>query len=85
MHRLHDILPLPIALNGETEERDEMEPERISLKGHLTGVSDICVVKKYVDHVRPRSARHLGGTNTHGGTLLFVIAEFFLLNFTLSL
>jgi hypothetical protein len=26
--RLHDILPLPVALNGEMEERDEMETER---------------------------------------------------------
>jgi hypothetical protein len=45
MHRLHDILPLLVALNGETEERDEMEPERISLSNHLTGI-DICVVEK---------------------------------------
>jgi hypothetical protein len=28
MHMVHDILPLPVALNGTTEERDEMEPER---------------------------------------------------------
>jgi hypothetical protein len=32
MHRLHDILPFPIALNIEMEERDEMELERINLK-----------------------------------------------------
>jgi hypothetical protein len=44
MHKLHYILPLPIALNGETEERDEMEPERINLNDHLMGVSDIYVV-----------------------------------------
>ena len=37
MHRLHDILPLRVALNGKTEERDEMEPEKISLSGHLMG------------------------------------------------
>jgi hypothetical protein len=32
-HRLQDILPLPVAVNGETEEREreEMESERISL------------------------------------------------------
>jgi hypothetical protein len=45
MHRLHDTLPLSVALNGEMEERDEMEPERISLRGHLTKV-DIYMVKK---------------------------------------
>ena len=45
MHKLHDILPLPVALNDEMEEReiDEMESEGISLSGHLTRVSDICV------------------------------------------
>jgi len=45
MHKLHDILPLPVALNEEMEEReiDEMESERISLSGHLTRVSDICM------------------------------------------
>jgi hypothetical protein len=33
------ILPLrPVALNGETKERDEMESERISLSGHLMGI-----------------------------------------------
>jgi hypothetical protein len=37
MHKLHDILSLPVALNGEAEERDEMEPKRISLSGHLRG------------------------------------------------
>jgi hypothetical protein len=34
------------------------ETERV-MSGHLTGV-DICVVKKYVDHVSPRSVRRLG-------------------------
>jgi hypothetical protein len=41
-HKLHDILPLPIALNGEAEERDKIEPETISLSGHLWGVSYLC-------------------------------------------
>lgn len=44
MHKLRDILPLRVALNGETVERDEMEPRMISLIGHLTEVLDICVV-----------------------------------------
>jgi hypothetical protein len=47
MQKLHDILPLPVALSGEMErerERHEMESERISLSGHLSGVSNICVV-----------------------------------------
>jgi hypothetical protein len=59
MHKLHDILPLPIALNGETEERDEMEPERINLNDHLMGVSDIYTVDtiryQHDIDVRPRS------------------------------
>jgi hypothetical protein len=46
MHELNDILPLPVALNRETEEtkRHEMEPEKISLSDHLMGVLNICVV-----------------------------------------
>ena len=36
MHKLHNILNLHVALNGETEERDEVEPEKISLSSHLT-------------------------------------------------
>jgi hypothetical protein len=36
MHKLHDILLLPVALNRETEERDEIELERVSLSGHLS-------------------------------------------------
>jgi hypothetical protein len=39
-----DIIPLSIALNGETEKRDEMEPERIFVWW-----------VKYVDTMRPRS------------------------------
>jgi hypothetical protein len=39
-----DILPLPIVLNGETEKRDEIEPERIFVWW-----------VKYVDTMRPRS------------------------------
>jgi hypothetical protein len=31
MHKLHDILLSPIALNRETEERDEMELERVKV------------------------------------------------------
>jgi hypothetical protein len=33
-YRLHDILPLPVTLNEETEKerkREEIDPERISL------------------------------------------------------
>jgi hypothetical protein len=45
MQKLHDILPLPVALNGETKERETRDgSKRISLSGHLSGVSNICVV-----------------------------------------
>jgi hypothetical protein len=41
MHRLHDILPLPVALNGETEERETRWKRRDKSKW-----PDICVVEK---------------------------------------
>jgi hypothetical protein len=47
------ILPLPVALNGETEERDEMEPKRIFV-GWV----------KYMDTIRPRSVWRLGAGRT---------------------
>jgi len=53
-----------------TMERDE-ERERgdgigEDKSGHLTGV-DICVVRKYIDHVRPRSVRSSGRRTDIGG------------------
>jgi len=62
-HRLHDILPLLVALNGETEERERGDGTGEDKSSNLARV-DICVVRKYVDHVRPRSVRHPGAGRT---------------------
>ena len=67
-HRLHDILPLLVALNGETEERERGDGTGEDKSSNLARV-DICVVRKYVDHVMPRSVRSSGcGADAHGGT-----------------
>ena len=53
MRRACSVLPVPVALNGETEERDKMEPERIFMWW-----------VKYVDSMRPRSVRRLDAGQT---------------------
>jgi hypothetical protein len=59
MHRVHDFLPLPVALNGTTEERETRWNQRDKSKW-----PGVCVVEKNMDHVRPPGIRPLGSGQT---------------------